>query len=119
MRACPNCGAKIGFLTFVFRYGSDSLVRHSSNAHRNEHACIKCGHKIWIYHNPFKYRNLAIQCALGAVLFSWAVAFLVVKPEFNLSVPQAILSAAVVFGAALPLGLSIAKYFSASFKEER
>lgn len=118
VKICPSCGYRLGYFTFIFRYGSDSLIKHPAGAHKWEHECIKCRHKLWIYHNPFRFRNLIIQFSFAALLFSWFVAVIFAKPALDLDMTQTIIFTTILLGITLPAALSLAKYESASFKEE-
>lgn len=117
-KACPNCNHKLGFLTYITRYNSDSLVQHTKAGHKREHECLKCRQRLWIYYNPFRFRNLLAQYLIAALLASWYLAVVAAKPAFQLDLKQTVLFTLVILGITFPSALSAAKYQSASFKEE-
>ena len=118
VNTCPNCGHRLGYFNFVTRYGSDTLVKHSPLGHKREHECLKCRHKLWIYYNPFRFKNLSLQYSLGALFLSWFAAVIFVKPALNFDLNQTVIFTAILLGFTLPAALSFSKYESASFKEE-
>lgn len=117
-KACPNCGHKLSFLTYVTRYNSDSLVQHSNAGHKREHECLKCRQRLWIYYNPFRFRNLFAQYLIASLLACWFIAVMMAKPAFGLDFKETVIFTVIILGITFPAALSAAKYQSASFKEE-
>ena len=118
LKKCPHCGCKLGFLTFVTRYGSDTLVKHSPAGHKREHVCLKCGQKLWLYYNPFHFKSVAMQYSLASLLFCWFAAIIFLKPAFNFDLYQTAIFTLILLGLTLPMVLWFSKYESASFNEE-
>lgn len=119
MKRCPHCRHLLGFTAFLTRYSSDTLVKHSANAHPREHVCEHCGRKIWIHYNPLLFKKFIFQNAVLSTVLAALVTAAGVRPLMQLDNAQTVISTVILLMFFMPLAITYAKYQSVVLKEER
>jgi len=119
MKTCPLCQHPLNFVQFVTGYGSDTLFKHSAQAHPHEHRCLSCHQVIWIHYDRDFFEKRFRQSLLLHLVFSAALIFLGVQPALGFSQQQAVLFMVLVMIFGGVLIRAYARYESASLKAER
>lgn len=119
MKVCPWCQSSFDFLTFLTQCGSDTLIRHASNAHPREHLCSHCHKKFWIFFHPRRFNLLFRQYAMTGFAASivFGVAFLQFFMGWNPG--EALLTGLILFFFSLPAAISYARYQSVDLNQEK
>ena len=119
MKRCPHCKHTLGFQTFLLRYGSDTLIKHSASAHPRAHICQYCHKKIWIQYRPALFKPLNFRYATSLFMISAVVTFLGARPILAMDMGQTFVFIILFWMFLMPLGIGYAKYQSMVLKEEK
>lgn len=119
MKTCPHCKHELGFGTFVLRYGSDTLLKHSPQAHHHEHDCESCHARLWLHYDPKLFRQSFRQNVLWAAVIAGFCAVAFAKPFFAFDSAQTLLFTVMLLFFAVPMSIIVSKYQSAVLKEEK
>lgn len=119
MKKCPHCGHKLGFVAFMTRYGSDTLIAHSSAAHPREHLCDHCRQKLWLHTSPLYFKRLMRDYLIAEAAFAGIITILGYNAGYRLDPRQTAGLILTLLFLSTPFAVIHARYRSLVIHEEK
>ncbi len=116
MKACPWCRKPFGFALYLLKYGSDSLIKHPSDAHAREHRCEYCHKVFWVFYHPRIFKSRMSRYVL-AVFLTAVISGMAISSAFEPA--QKAGSAVILFLFMLLPAVAYARYESSELKQEK
>jgi hypothetical protein len=119
MKKCPHCGHTLGFGAFMLRYGSDTLVSHSADAHPREHLCAHCHRKVWLHYSHIYFKRLIQAYLVTEVFLAGIITILVLNAGLRLDGQQTAGFVLILLFLSTPFAVAYAKYRSLVVHQEK